>query len=592
KAMNAWRGEKVSVEGLPVMLTREQLIVAALNTGNPQNLRALMNIELGENGETMTEAQLQAIKDSLTKEQWDFVQAVWDFLDNEMYPLLNELTLRTKGVELAKVEGAPVKTKYGEYRGGYFPLRFDRSMSERADRFHDMADTMLANQSLYARPDTQAPTTIEREGKTYKNLVPRLNIGVLINSLNESIQDLTHREAVNDVWRLIRRPEVRGAIEGVLGDNYWNQIKRWLRETAKPEMVGDPGAASLVRKLRRNTSLAAMGLKMSVAACQATGITQSVHKLGWWWTFMGIKEYYGNPAKMLAVRDEIYSKSVALANRNKTSYDRDIHEALTLRNPLTGNVRDKLTDIYFKPIALLDQAVANPVWLGGYLKALKEGKREAEAVSLADSILRITQPTGATKDQSRAQRGWGFGEWGRVFNMFSTFFSGTQNLIWEQYHQTAGAFRRGEYLTGTWQAGRAGLMLVVFPALLEFLVKNFGLPEDEEDMVTIGQGVLSYFMGGLPVVKDLVGFYTGASFRFEPAPVQSTLTNISGLIRGPQDFLTDEEIRGAGRLARGLAAAGVPIPAGQIAASLKGWEDWDENDGFEKFYRLFIREPY
>jgi len=299
-------------------------------------------------------------------------------MDNEMYPLLNELTLRTKGIELEKVEAASVTTKYGEYRGGYFPLRFDRSMSERADIYADTAESLRSDQSLYRQPDTRASSTIARIGTTYKNLAPHLNFSVLFNSLNENIQDLTHREAVNDVWRLIRRPEIRQAIEGVLGENYWVQMKRWLKETAKPEPIGDPGASSLIRKLRRNTALGAMGLKVSVAACQATGIFQSVHKLGPYWTLVGLKEYYGNPANIMRLTDEIYAKSLALANRNKTSFDRDVHEALTLRNPLTANVRDKLTDIYFKPIAFLDQAVANPVWLGGYHKVLKEGRSEAE----------------------------------------------------------------------------------------------------------------------------------------------------------------------------------------------------------------------
>jgi len=564
KALTAWRAEKVNVPGLPVMLTREQLVMAVLNMGNPQNLKSLMNYRLGENGETMTPAQLEAIKEALTKEQWDFVQAVWDFMDNEMYPRLNELTLRTKGVELEKVEAAPVKTKYGEYRGGYFPLRFDRSMSERADFYADTAESLRSDQSLYRQPNTQAGSTISRVGTTYQNLVPHLNFGVLLNSLNENIQDLTHREAVNDVWRLIRRPDVRQAIEGVLGENYWVQMKRWLQETAKPEPIGDPGAASLIRKLRRNTAMAAMGLKMSVAACQVTGIFQSVHTLGAYWTMVGLKEYYKNPARMGAVTKEIYGKSLALANRNKTSYDRDVHEALTLRNPLAENLRDKLTDAYFKPIAWMDQAVANPVWLGGYLKALKEGKSEAEAVSYADTILRVTQPTGAVKDQSRAQRGWGAGEWGKLLNMFSTFFSGTQNLIWEQYHQTAGAFGRGEYLKGTWQAGRAGIFLAVLPALFEFLVKNAGQPpEDEEDWKNVGQGVISYATGGLPVVKDLIGYFTGATYRFEPAPVQSTLTNLEGLVTGPKDLLSGEETRGAGRLAlrnsgEGKRSTGMP----------------------------------
>ncbi len=295
KNLLKWRAEKVAIEGLKYALTTEQRIIYALNCGNPQNLKALRNYQLGENGEKLTDAQHQAVLDSLTKEQWDFVQAVWDFMDNDMFPRLDELTMKTMGIPLRKVEAAKVMTKYGELRGGYFPLSFDRRMSERADRQAETGDALKTGQNLYSQPNTRSGGTIERVGTTYKDLVPKLSFDVLTRSLNDNIHDLTHREAINDVWRIIRRPDVREAVEGVLGENYWVQMKRWLQEVAKPEQVGDAGGRSLLRKVRSNISVAAMGLKVSVMLCQVTGLTQSVHKLGSYWTAVGIKEFYKNP---------------------------------------------------------------------------------------------------------------------------------------------------------------------------------------------------------------------------------------------------------------------------------------------------------
>ncbi len=276
-------------------------------------------------------------------------------------------------------------------------------------------------------------------------------------------------------------------------------------------------------------------------------------------------------------------------NRNRTSYDRDVHDVLSLRNPLAQTLKDKWVDKAFWPIGFLDQAVANPVWLGAYLKAVKEGKAEADAVYFADSIVRITQPTGAVKDLSRAQRGWGYGDAGKLLTMFSTFFSGTQNLLWEQFHETKGHFKDGEFLKGTYRAGRAVWFMAVLPALMEALIKE-GPPEDEDDLADIAKSVVSFTTGGMPVVKDAVSYWTGDSFRFRPAPVIDSMEAILKAPGGVTEMLGEDgdAAKGFGQLVRGLGPL-TGLPSGQIGATMKGAQDWEDNEGFEAFYRLLVR---
>ena len=589
KTMLKWRSEKVIIPGLTQVLTREQVITAALNAGNTQNMRALRNYRLGEDGALLTTDQWQAVFDSLSEGEWHFVQAVWDFLDHDMFPLLNDLTLRTKGIPLAKVEAAPVRTKYGEFRGGYFPLSFDPRMSERGERYNDGPATGETG-TLHGNPNTTAKSTIERSGRSYKDLVPRLSFDVLTRSLTDNIHDLTHREAVNDVWRVIRRPEVRAAIDGVLGEKYWINIKRWLQEVARPEQVGDAGARKLLRTLRGNISASAMALKASVALCQVTGITQSIHKLGTYWTAQGLAAYYGHPTKLKMITDEMYAKSIELKRRNQGSYDRDIHDLLTTHNPLVKTFREHMTQKGFWAIAKLDQAVANPVWLGAYLKATKAlGKTEEEAIYYADTMVRITQPTGATKDLSRAQRGWGLGDGGKLLTMFQTFFNGTQNLIWEQFHETKGDFKTGHYLRGAYRSGRAGLLMAVLPALLEHLIKD-GPPDDEDDLSSIGKGIISYTTGGMPVVKDAVSYLIGDSYGFRPVPAVEGMTAVLNMPEGVADLVRGEGWKGAKKIVRGLGPL-TGLPTGQAGVTMRGVEQWDGDEAAKSFYRLLVRRP-
>lgn len=592
KKMRNLRGEKVAVQvqGHPEQnftMTREQLMAFGLNLGNAQNFQAARGYKLGENGEPMTDQQVQAVIDTLTKNEWDLIQAIWDFMDNDIFPLLNDLTLRTKGIPLAKVEADPIMTPYGEYRGGYFPLVFDSQMSTKAESMNEKREISLTSPTLFAsNPNSKASATIERSGRTYEDLYPRLSFEVIARSLTENIHDLTHREAINDVWRMIRRPDVRQAMTSALGgrQDYWVNTKRWLQEIARPSHIGDGNMSKILRKLRGKTSAAAMGLKLSVMLCQVTGITQSVLKIGSYWAAQGALNFYGN---LGTLKGEIDAKSTLMRSRAKGSYDRDALDALSTHDPLFKKGYEQMIEFSFKGIAILDLAAVYPIWYGSYLKALKEGKPEEDAIYYADAIVRTTQPMGASKDLSYAQRGWGYGEWGKIITMFSTFFSGTQNLLWEQFHQTRMDFSRGEYLKGAVQAGRAGLLLALVPAMLDFLIKE-GLPEDEDDLKDIAKGAVSFTVGGMPVVKDVISLFIGNSYRFQPAPIFGSLESISKTPSAFGSAMDGEYIKASQQLLRGLGPL-TGLPTGQINATLTGIEEWDDNEGFEAFYRLLVR---
>ncbi len=592
KRINQWRGEKVIIDGLVSPITREQLICIALNAGNHQNRTAVMNLELAAGNKKLTPQHLRNILDHLTKEEWDFVQGIWDFLDNQTFPQLNELTLRTTGVPLVKVEAMPVKTKFGTYRGGYYPLKFDTKMSERADRQSkiEMGEEKGRFENLYSTKQTKARATIARVGTTYKNLAPELRLSVLSNSLKQNIHDLSHREAVSDVWRLIKNPKVKSKIIGAVGETYWQQMVHWLSEVTTPDVVGDGGARWFLRKARGNLSLAAMGFKVSTVLCQVSGITQSMEKLGAKWATAGFAEYLRNVTQFRETTNMIYEKSPELARRNSTSYDRDVHDMFSIRNPMAKTFGEKFQEAAFVPMRWADQLMANGIWLGGYLKAIKElNMAEGDAVAYANTMLRITQPSGSSHNLSRAQRGWGYGDAGKLLTMFQTFFSGTQNLIWEQFHKTAADYKKGDYVKGTVDAGRSALYLVVLPSVLDNLVKN-GEPEDEEELIDMAKGVVSFSAAGMPGFRDIVSFYTGDSYQFRPVPVLGAIGTAASSFTKTFTSAYEGEFMDSFKHATRVAGPLTGIPSSQISATIKGIEDWDENEGLNALYRLLVRD--
>ncbi len=596
--LNGMRGRKRPIPGFPVTLTDEQYIMALLNIGNEQNLTSLMQYQLSEKGAKLTADDIQTLINNATEEEWRFVQSIWDFLDNEMYPRLNALHQRNAGVPLKKVMAREVITPYGIMRGGYFPLIFDKEMSYAAERqAMENAGNDPFKKGKMGQQKTNAHSTIERQGRTYEDLAPLLSFDVFINSMNENIHDLTHREAVMDINALLRQPGIRMAIDGALGKEYTAQFDTWIKSVANPSK--DYQRSGFWAGLRSNISMSAMGMKVSVMLCQPSGFFQGAAKLGTWWTARGIAEYLRNLPR--GIRGRIHNCSYELKVRNKTSYERDL--AGSIGNGITDRAKQKLAKKMFGPISFIDQIVAEALWYGGYLRGMKEGKGEEGAADYANRVLRVTNPTGAQKDLSLAQRGWNHGDMGKLFTMFGTFFSGTQNLIWEQIALSKSDWNKGNYGQAVFQPARLGFLIAVLPAMFDALIKG-GWPDDDDDeaawekyFTEVSKGVISYSVGGLPVVRDIVevalstfGAGNGYSSGRFTTPAQSS---VEAVFRGAKEvhdvFDEDEEFRWQSAVRAIGPLTG--LPTSQLVTTAEGVVNFDEDELYDSLWALFTRPP-
>ncbi len=610
KAYQEWAAERIYIKEYGKPFSRAQIIAAAFNYGNIQNATALNNHALFKG--KGPDALFRHITDS----EWNYVQAVWDFLDNEVYPELNALEKRTKGVTLKKVEANPFTVTLADgatkhLRGGYYPLSFDPEggdvpIAENRER----SEEIKSRPTLFNPQNIQASATITRSGKSYKNLYPLLDLGVLVNSLNDNINDLAYREAVADTWRILKRPDVKSAISGALGQDGWQQGKLWLYSLAGGgKQVGKlTGVGKWAGVLRRNVARAAMAAKLSVVFLQGTGAFQSAQLLGYHWTMKGFYNLYGNFSldEVKARLDEIYEKSPQLKFRNAQSYDRDIVAAMSSgNNPLYKQGIERATEILFKPIAVTDQLIVAGVWVGAYQKALTAGKDEAHAIQDADATISLTQAMAINKDMSHAQQGWTIGEAGKLMTMFQTFFSSTRNLQWLALRKAGREARQDNYGQAIGTVGLAALNLLVLQSFFNALMLDPLLEDDEEMDEWAGRLALGTVTGsitsgfsGLPVIRDIMGALANEiSGQYQPnfaiSPIEGAINGAfrapgiaSRISSGKLDPLT-----GATQMTRAVGPIlGIP-GAAQIANTLEGIDEMDENEGFEKFYRLLIREP-
>src|SRR5690606_7018621 len=75
--------KRIQVPGVRMPMTRERLLATVLNVGNLENRQAL--IDSGD----FTDAALNILIDFASEKDWNFVQSVWDYLD-ECWPEIRE----------------------------------------------------------------------------------------------------------------------------------------------------------------------------------------------------------------------------------------------------------------------------------------------------------------------------------------------------------------------------------------------------------------------------------------------------------------------------------------------------------------------
>ena len=460
---------RIQVPGVSTRMTGATAVSVALNWGNPSNREALLEGTIGGRP-VFTPQQVDAILATLTKDEWTFVQSVWDYI-NEFWPQIASLQQSLTGVAPEKIAGEAftVTTADGEtvnLRGGYYPLAYDQNYNWAQFKQDMAADVQDIGGNSYTRAATKHGFTESRVGSGGRPV--KLDLSVFSEHVLNVIHDLTHRKAILDVQRLAENAEVREAIEGTAGRELYRVIRPWLVRVAGDRRPPASPVEDLMGRARTGVTVVNMGLKVTTAIVQPIGYLQSVDMLGASYARRGLTAFFAIPKK---ITELVKEQSVAIRTRQQ-SFDRDVRDQtkrLLKKGPIT-----KAQESFFFFTGLMDMSVAIPTWYGAYLKSietLKPGDQHA-AVTYADGVVRMTQGSGAAKDLSQIQGG---GELQRSITLFYTYFNALYNLL-----RRSGALLKDR---GPRDVPRfLGSMAVLWflPAVLSELIANRG-PDEEED---------------------------------------------------------------------------------------------------------------
>lgn len=505
-------GKGIYFDSIGQSFNLEERMAIVGQMGNAGNLQRLIDGERGEFGFRWSMEQLNEIKASLTKEQMDAVQAIWDLFESYR-PLIAAKERRVSGIEPEWVEPTPVETEHGTYKGGYWPIKYDRKRTLDAQQQADAAEAERQMRGAFTAATTQRSFTKSRAARVTNRPLLYSFSGVT-QGLTDVVHDLAFHEYLIDANRLLRHPKVSSAMLNYYGPEVMEQFRRGIEDVAAGDTPAQDAWERGINHIRMGATVAGLGWNLKTALLQPFGLTQSIVRVGAPWIARGASQFFASP---LETSRAVYERSRFMRERSNTM-QREINE---IRNRIRGGTQagEFLNASFFFMITRTQMAIDLPTWQGAYEKAIAEGRDDDMAVSLADQAVRDAQGGGQVGDLSAIQRG---GPVRKLFTNFYSFFNTTYNLTAESYARTD--FRKpGDVMA----LALDYLLLYSLPAAMGMLLDEAFAGEDDDGRSwweKLASEHISYLTGTMVGLREI------------DAPIQNVGEALTGAELNEYDF--------------------------------------------------------
>ena len=532
----------VALPGIQSPVTRYTLISIALNTGNDGNYQRLRD------GYGWSDTTINGALAKLSKEDWDYVQGIWDAV-NSLWPEIKALEERTSGVAPPKVEARTVQTRFGDYAGGYFPLAYDPRLSGVGDKQAEATESVAQFMSnAYGRARTDKGYTKQR----VENLKAPVRLDyeqVLTSHLGKVIKDISHREAIFSLNKLLKDDEIKEVMIDRLGESRYREFTKWMQvlvsDRADTLHSGNVFSRA-VMQFRTNMAIVTMGWKVTTMMAQFAGIGPSLdvvkprfftqalidyNRFGPWSTHRETLEQF------------VYDRSGEMKFRSD-NIDRDVRDSLRKlrgdRSPIAAIQRSA-----FYLTAMADRQVTVPTWLGAYRQAQAEGLGEEDSIRAGDRAVRLSQGAAGAKDLAAVQRD---NELMKLLTMYYTPFS----VLYARMRDVGATTRKVKDMP---RAVARMLALVIMPAVLGELLAGRGPEEDEDETWWAIRKMLLYPLASVPILKEgsgvveasMINLAGEGEMKFQPSwrltpvagsieKVGRTFMNTSDVLAGNREF--------------------------------------------------------
>lgn len=495
--------------GALLPFTRRNLIGIMLNTGNEENL-----IKLATGYELNPQTIMDWVHAHATKEDWDFVQGMWDIFA-DLKGESDSMYRRISGIAPKDIGIRPVATKFGEYTGGYYPLIAHETWQGTGIKAPKQKLAMMNEQFVKATPPSGYIKN--RTGAVYPL---SLDLDAMPSRLNQEIHDIYVREAWMDANKLLGSGEMYNLISNHYGKEYAGLIEPWLRDVgniAAYESELQRAATSWTGFLSQNVVNSLIGLNVNTIGKHGfTALGQSMYQVG-------AKDFWQAFGSLMSKRDT-GEKELAFALKTSVELQRrfrnfkTITGAVDLKTGETGawsTAREWSAHIGTAPVAFFDMMSAVPTWLARYKQVIREFPGDEEkAISEANFAVREAHGSTAITSKAAVQRKFGENIL-PLYNFFSHILNKQYEMMWRA-SDAVGYGRAGDTAAARAEWNKAsGLFFwyTMFPAAVEmaFAGETVNLLSDRkrrENAWEWGKGYLKSYMVNLSsswfVLRDLV----------------------------------------------------------------------------------------
>lgn len=560
--------DRMHFAGIGRSLTTQGRLAIALNWGNEKNRRRIMDA-YGWN-----EAQVQEVLNSLDKRDWDFVQATWDYLDT-WFPEANRVHESVHGASMDKEAPLAVATRFGVYKGGYYPIKFDPKLSSKAGQRAVEADAKMQTGQVGTR--TKPGSTIKRvSGKVALPL--RLSVfDVVTSHLDEVAKSIATEETLFDAGRIIKQKAVEDAIVGRHGRQVYDTLVAQL-VTAK---FGMEGTSGLLAHLRNGATVVGLSWKVATASLQILGVSNSIVRTGGPWVAMGYARMGKDAATLTSSANWIMERSEFMRHRRqnqspevsslldavKTKWTPDFIAKIIPRqlraahNMMVRNGFALMSNVQFYSVDM-------PTWYGAFFKAQAAGYPEADAVAMADQAVIDAQGGGEIHQLAAMQSGAGtkYAALLRILTNFMSYMVTTYNLGAQKVRNARTA---GQIAALSLDMVLLAAVPVAGKMLIDAMTKGVGDDDEPEEwMERYLREQVAFVFGPLVGISQFAGSARGDDAYGYKGPAGLAIfneLNALGVAVAEGDF--DASFWRPANRAMGMA---LHYPASQVDATIRG----------------------
>ena len=498
-------------------LTKEQVIALALNWGTERNQQRAMETA------KVTEVEMEkAFQEILTDKDWEFIIRTWDHI-NSFFTERSKVQEELYGNPLKKEEGITFTIGGRTIIGQYYPIVYNpevnASISDK--EVEDIAKTMVSSNAILGTGMSATKSRLD----VVKDKSLLLDFDVIPNAITESINHITMRKAVTDVNRLVANREFQNYIVEKFGMNSYQFLRTWVRDNWKDEAAKLDAFGKIVTALKRNTSMAIMAGRVSVAIQNTLNIPVAAYRIGAGNVLRAVNHagvgFYGHGTELYNnTRDFVMEQSIFMRERIQT-LDKDLKKGLTIQGKglrindkniggykfeKGAEIRDEINNMGFRLLTETDFALSIPVWKFAYDQKVaelqsKEGLStewiNQQAIEAGDRAIRDIFGSGDTKDAAAIQRARN--PLTQLFVPFYSYANTLYNIIAEGWY--AGKDK------GDWTQFARMLWWTVVSQAIGMVIYKAMTNGDDDDPESIAKSFAEEFVQqgtmGIPLVRDI-----------------------------------------------------------------------------------------